>query len=51
VTTGAETWAIVVNCLSDRKETGPSDVVEAMYEDENGGKSNQSKPEDKVVYQ
>jgi hypothetical protein len=51
MTTRAEAWAIVMNDLSERKEAGPSDVVEAMYEDEDGGNDDKSKPEGKVVYQ
>jgi hypothetical protein len=49
--TRAETCAIVMNGLGERNETWPSNVVEAMYEDEDGGKDHQSKPEGKVVYQ
>lgn len=47
----AEAWAIVVNRFGDRDKTGPSNVVEAVYDDEDGGKDNQNKPEGKVVYQ
>jgi hypothetical protein len=49
--TGSEARAIVVDRLGQRNKAGPSDIVEAMDEHEDGGKDNQSKPEHKIVYQ
>jgi hypothetical protein len=51
VVTRAETWAIVVNDTRQRDKTGPGDIVDAMYQDEDGGENDQGEPESKVVYQ
>ncbi len=49
--TRSEARAVVVDSLSQWEEAGPSDIVEAMYEHEDRGKDNQSKPEREIVYQ
>jgi hypothetical protein len=49
--TRAEAWAIVVDDLREREKTGPRDIVDAMYQDEDGGENDQGEPESKVVYQ
>ncbi len=47
----SEARAVIVDGLGEWEEAGPSDVVEAVYEHEDRGKDNQSKPERKIVYQ
>jgi hypothetical protein len=49
--TGTETGAIVVDNVRQWEKAGPSDIIEAMYEHEDRGEDNQSKPERKIVYQ
>lgn len=49
--TGSEAGAIVVDNVRQWEKAGPSDIVEAVYEHEDRGEDDQSKPERKIVYQ